>query len=286
MKRGGDVTYHGPGQLVGYPIVSVSNSMGAADHVCAIQRVIVASLGELGVADVGCLDEYPGVWVGVSGPNPRKICAIGVRLAHGRTMHGFALNVAPDMRYMRDYIVPCGIADKPVTSLHEEGVGASLEEVAEVVARQAGEVWGAGSIERQDVAWKHRPDDLSAFSRGDGPGAVVRRLAQVGVSDGLADHDAQARLAAPQGRPRPRGDRSQEDGARSRTGHRVRGGRLPEPQRLLGRRHRHVHGARRTVHAGLRLLPRRHAANHWLPTTTSRPGWPRPLPEWVSPTPC
>ena len=101
--------------------------------------VIVASLGELGVADVGCLDEYPGVWVGVSGPNPRKICAIGVRLAHGRTMHGFALNVAPDMRYMRDYIVPCGIADKPVTSLLEEGVDASLEDVAEVVARQAGD---------------------------------------------------------------------------------------------------------------------------------------------------
>ncbi len=186
VKRGGDVTYHGPGQLVGYPIVTVSNSMGAADHVCAIQRVIVASLTELGVADVGCLDEYPGVWVGVSGANPRKICAIGVRLAHARTMHGFALNVMPDMRYMREYIVPCGIADKPVTSLSEEGVEASLEDVAEVVARHAGAVWGAGSIERQDVAWKHRPDDLSAFSRGEGPGAVVRRLAQVGVADGLA----------------------------------------------------------------------------------------------------
>ena len=186
VKRGGDVTYHGPGQLVGYPIVNVANSVGAADHVAAIQRVIVASLAELGVADVGCLDEYPGVWVGVSGDNPRKICAIGVRLAHGRTMHGFALNVAPDMRYMRDYIVPCGIPDKPVTSLEEEGVGASLEDVAAVVARHAALVWGDGAMERQDVAWKHRPDDLSAFSRGEGPGAVVRRLAQVGVADGLS----------------------------------------------------------------------------------------------------
>ena len=101
-------------------------------------------------------------------------------------MHGFALNVAPDMRYMRDYIVPCGIPDKPVTSLQEEGVGASLEDVADVVARHAASVWGDGSMERQDVAWKHRPDDLSAFSRGEGPGAVVRRLAQVGVADGLA----------------------------------------------------------------------------------------------------
>jgi len=186
VKRGGDVTYHGPGQLVGYPIVNVPNTMGAADHVCAIQRVIVESLAELGLDDVGCLDEYPGVWVGVSGSNPRKICAIGVRLARGRTMHGFALNVAPDMRYMRDYIVPCGIADKPVTSLVEEGVDASLQQVADVVARHAASKWGGGgTAERQDVAWKHRPEDLSAFSRGEGPGAVVRRLAQVGVADGL-----------------------------------------------------------------------------------------------------
>ena len=185
VKRGGDVTYHGPGQLVGYPIVNVPNAMGAADHVCAIQRVIVASLTELGVGDVGCFDEYPGVWVGVSGPNPRKICAIGVRLAHGRTMHGFALNMSPDMRYMRDYIVPCGIPDKPVTSLAEEGVETTLEAVSAVVSRHAADVWGGGSMERQDVAWKHRPGDLSAFSRGEGPGAVVRRLAQVGVADGL-----------------------------------------------------------------------------------------------------
>ncbi|MEO7369793.1 MAG: lipoyl synthase [Ilumatobacteraceae bacterium] len=186
VKRGGDVTYHGPGQLVGYPIVNVSNSIGAADHVCAIQRVIVASLTEIGVADVGCLDEYPGVWVGASGPDPRKICAIGVRLAGGRTMHGFALNVAPDMKYMRDYIVPCGISDRPVTSLAEEGFDISLEDVVTVVARHAAAVWADGSTERQDVAWKHRPDDLSPFSRGEGPGAVVRRLAQVGVAGGLS----------------------------------------------------------------------------------------------------
>lgn len=186
VKRGGDVTYHGPGQLVGYPIVNVPVAIGAADHVGAIQQVIVASLTELGVADAGCLDEYPGVWVDVSGPDPRKICAIGVRLARGRTMHGFALNVAPDLRYMREYIVPCGIPDKPVTSLAEEGIEVSLEEVVRIVAEHAGRMWGGGEIERQDVAWKHRPEDLSAFSRGEGPGAVVRRLAQAGVADGLA----------------------------------------------------------------------------------------------------
>ena len=203
VKRGGDITYHGPGQLVGYPIVSLPNSLGASDHVCSIQRVIVRSLHELGLTGVGCLDDYPGVWVGVDGPEPRprKICAIGVRLAHGRTMHGFALNVAPDLRYMRDHIVPCGIGDKPVTSLAEEGFTASMEEVVAVVARNAAIEWDRGrGVDRQDVAWRQRPEDLSAFSRGEGPGAVVRsaaehgsvsarltgRLADAGVTDGLS----------------------------------------------------------------------------------------------------
>ncbi len=189
VKRGGDVTYHGPGQLVGYPIVSVPNSLGASDHVCAIQRLVVGTLQELGVADVGCLDEYPGVWVGVSGPDPRKICAIGVRLANNRTMHGFALNVSTDMRYLRDYIVPCGIAHKPVTSLAEEGVQVTVQQVAEIVARRAAEMWGDGTVERQDVAWKHTPTDLAPFSRGEGPGAMGRalvRLEAAGVAEGLA----------------------------------------------------------------------------------------------------
>jgi len=189
VKRGGDVTYHGPGQLVGYPIVSVPNSLGASDHVCAIQRLVVGTLEELGVADVGCLDEYPGVWVGVSGPNPRKICAIGVRLANNRTMHGFALNVTTDMRYLRDYIVPCGIGHKPVTSLVEEGVDVSMREVADIVARRAADLWGGGEAERQDVAWKHAPADLAPFSRGEGPGEMGRalvRLEAAGVAEGLA----------------------------------------------------------------------------------------------------
>jgi lipoic acid synthetase len=183
VKRGGDVTYHGPGQLVGYPIVTVANALGAADHVCNIQRLIVATLTELGLADVGCLDEYPGVWVGVNGPNPRKICAIGVRLARGRTMHGFALNIDPDLRYMRDYIVPCGIPDKPVTSLAEEGIGATLEQVAGIIARRAADTWGGGDVERQDVAWKYRPADLSPFSRGEGAGEIVRDPAGHGVPE-------------------------------------------------------------------------------------------------------
>jgi lipoic acid synthetase len=116
-------------------------------------------------------------------------------------MHGFALNVAPDMRYMRDHIVPCGIGDKPVTSLAEEGIAASMEDVVAVVARQAAIEWSRGRpVDRQDVAWRHHPEDLSAFSRGEGPGLAVRsaadhgnasrrmtaRLADAGVTDGLA----------------------------------------------------------------------------------------------------
>jgi lipoic acid synthetase len=182
VKRGGDVTYHGPGQLVGYPILSVVNSLGAADHVCAVQQVLVRALRELGLTSVGCVPDHPGVWVDPDGPDPRKIAAIGVRLARGRTMHGFAVNVTTDMRYMRDYIIPCGIADRPVTSLAEEGIDVSMREVVDVVARHAAAVWTHGNIERQDVAWHHRPDDLSAFSRGHGAGAPVRTAADHGVA--------------------------------------------------------------------------------------------------------
>jgi lipoyl synthase len=182
VKRGGDVTYHGPGQLVGYPILTVGNAMGASDHVCAVQRVLVRALNELGLTSVGCLDDFPGVWVDPDGPMPRKIAAIGVRLARGRTMHGFALNVHTDMRYMREYIIPCGIADRPVTSLAEEGIDVSMRQVVDVVSRCAADVWAAGALERQDVAWRHRLDDLSAFSRGQGAGAPVRSAADHGVA--------------------------------------------------------------------------------------------------------
>ena len=120
--------------------------------------------------------EHLETWVRLGAPDPRKICAIGVRLSHGRTMHGFALNVATDMRYMRDYIVPCGIADKPVTSLAEEGVDVTMAEVVDVLVPLAANMWGGGVVERQDVAWRHDRTgmDLSPFSRGEGPGEAVR----------------------------------------------------------------------------------------------------------------
>lgn len=189
VKRGGDITYHGPGQLVGYPILNLDNRIGASEHVCNVEGLVIDALTELGVTGAGRLADYPGVWVGVDTDRPRKICAIGVRLANGRTMHGFALNVATDMTYLREHIVPCGIGDRPVTSLAEEGIHVDMKTVVDTVVRLAADRWGGGVVERQDVAWIHRPDDLSRFSRGDGPGEKVRllgRLNDAGVTNGVA----------------------------------------------------------------------------------------------------
>ena len=230
VKRGGDITYHGPGQLVGYPIVNVDNRLGASAHVCNVEGLIIDALAELGLPNAGRLDGFAGVWLDVDGPAPRKICAIGVRLSRGRTMHGFALNVTTDMTYLRDHIVPCGIADKPVTSLVEEGVDATMRDVVEIVTRLAGQRWSDGVVERQDVAWKHAADgrDLSAFSRGEGPGEQVKPVSERATAArssrchvGAVDRDAQARLAAPQGRARRRGHDAAKDDPRARSRHRV-----------------------------------------------------------------
>ncbi len=188
VKRGGDITYHGPGQLVGYPILNIDNSIGATRHVCEVEQLVIDTLVELGVTGAGRMEGYAGVWLDVGTDRVRKISAIGVRLAHGRTMHGFALNIDPDMTYMREHIVPCGIGEFPVTSLREEGFDVDMRTVVDIVARLASEKWGDGISDRQDVAWVHRPEDLSRFSRGEGPGEPVRllgRLADAGVEAGL-----------------------------------------------------------------------------------------------------
>jgi lipoic acid synthetase len=196
--RGGDVTYHGPGQLVGYPIVSLpakrgGERYGLADtvaYVRSVEQLLIDALADLGLPNVGRLREYPGVWVDPDGANPRKIAAIGVRLTRGRSMHGFALNVSPDMRYW-GYIVPCGIPDKQVTSLADEDIDVEMREVVDAVAARAALLWGKGAgADRQEVVWRHSPGDLSAFSRGEGPGETVpvrlqARLTQAGVTEGL-----------------------------------------------------------------------------------------------------
>lgn len=193
VKRGGDITYHGPGQLVGYPIVNLPAKRGedgpadSVAYVRSVEQVIINSLREIGIRSADRFDGYPGVWVDTTN-NPRKICAIGVRVSRRRTMHGFAVNVTTDLQYMSTNIVPCGIAEYPVTSIEAEGINISMKDFVEVVARHAATMWGGGEMERQDVAWKHTPDDLSAFSRGEGPGQPVRlmgRLARAGVEDSI-----------------------------------------------------------------------------------------------------
>jgi len=199
VQRGGDITYHGPGQLVGYPILSLPakhGTDGPADtrsYIYDVEQLIVDTLTQLGVRNAGRMGEFPGVWLDPNTDNARKICAIGLRVGSGstdrRTMHGFALNVSTDMTFMREYIVPCGIADYAVTSLLEEGIDVSMNDVVDIVAQLAQSRWGSQHNTRADVAWKHSPQDLSAFSRGEGAGEPVRmikRLEQAGVTDGLS----------------------------------------------------------------------------------------------------
>ena len=148
--RGGDVTYHGPGQLVGYPILGVPMGPDATPrYVHAVEQLVIDVLGDLGLQGAGRADGYPGVWVADGARPPRKICAIGVRLTRGRSMHGFALNVDPDLS-MFGHIVPCGIADRDVTSLAAEGVNVTMAEVVDAVVARAADRWGP--VERHDVS--------------------------------------------------------------------------------------------------------------------------------------
>ena len=182
--RGGDVTYHGPGQLVGYPVLSVPNHPGATPaYVRSVEQLVIDTCADLGLRGASRLDGYPGVWVDADGPAPRKVCAIGVRRSRGRTMHGFALNVDPELTYF-DGIVPCGIPDKGVTSLAAEGVDVGMHDVVDAVVTRAAERWGEGAVERQDVVGPAGPADLVGSAAGDGPVPVRLRgrLARAGVA--------------------------------------------------------------------------------------------------------
>ncbi len=168
VQRGGDVTYHGPGQLVGYPILNLPpkhGTNGPADtgaYVHEVEQLVIDTLEQLGMGDASRKIGFPGVWLDAETPRARKICAIGVRVAHGaterRTMHGFALNVTTDLSYMRDHIVPCGISEFAVTSLQEEGITVSMFDVVNVVATLAQKRWGNAHSTRHEVAWAHQPD--------------------------------------------------------------------------------------------------------------------------------
>jgi lipoyl(octanoyl) transferase len=150
--RGGDVTFHGPGQLVGYPIVDLyrfSPRMGAVDFVRRMEEALIRTCADFRIA-AGPVKGLTGVWV----EGARKIAAIGIHVSRGVTSHGFALNVNNDLDYFR-LIVPCGISDKPVTSMARElGAEQALETVAQAVARSFGQVFDS------QVLWLESVDEL------------------------------------------------------------------------------------------------------------------------------
>jgi lipoyl(octanoyl) transferase len=126
INRGGDITYHGPGQIVGYPILDLENFFtDIHKYLRLLEEVIILTLAEYNIIGVRSEGET-GVWLDVGTPFARKICAMGVRASRWVTMHGFALNVNVDLGYF-DNIIPCGIKGKAVTSLHVE-LGKKVDE--------------------------------------------------------------------------------------------------------------------------------------------------------------
>lgn len=165
VDRGGDVTYHGPGQLVGYPILRLDDPKQIVPYVRKLEQVLIDTLGEFGV-EAWREEGLTGVWT-----SEGKVAAIGVRVSRRVTMHGFALNLHPDLDHFR-LINPCGITDRPVATLSQlVGRRVTLEEAVEALIPRFARVFGAADVETQ----------LGAFVRGQGKDRsfeVDRLLAQ------------------------------------------------------------------------------------------------------------
>jgi lipoyl(octanoyl) transferase len=137
-NRGGDVTYHGPGQIVGYPILDLREwKRDVVAYVRALEEVLIQALAQFGITGMR-VEGATGVWVDTHHPLA-KVAAIGVHISRWVTSHGFALNLDPDLNYFR-YIVPCGLT-KPVTSMHELGSSARREEVVEALTESFARVF-------------------------------------------------------------------------------------------------------------------------------------------------
>ena len=142
-NRGGDITYHGPGQIVGYPVLNlIYFANGIRQYIEKLEESIIQTLKEFGISG-GRLEGATGVWIDTDIPGKaRKICAIGVRTSHWVTMHGFAFNVNTDLSYFT-MINPCGFTDKSVTSLEKElGVKQDIEKVKIVLEEKISRVFG------------------------------------------------------------------------------------------------------------------------------------------------
>ena len=148
-NRGGDITYHGFGQIVGYPVLDLDNFKSDIHlYMRNLEEVIIRTIADYGLKGERSEGET-GVWLDVGKPYARKICAMGVKTSKWVTMHGFALNVNTDLRYF-EYIIPCGIKDKAVTSLARElerkFSDAEVEEVKEKIKKHFSEVFEASFI--------------------------------------------------------------------------------------------------------------------------------------------
>lgn len=146
INRGGDITYHGPGQIVGYPILDLENFFtDIHKYLRFLEEAIILTLAEYGLKTERSPGET-GVWFDVGTPFARKICAMGVRASRWVTMHGFALNVNADLGYF-DNIIPCGIRGKAVTSMHVElGREVNEEEVKEKILKHFSELFESSFI--------------------------------------------------------------------------------------------------------------------------------------------
>lgn len=154
IDRGGDITYHGPGQIVGYPIISLTNwKMDTHKYLRAIEEVIIKVCSEYGL-NGRRVDKYTGVWI-----EDRKICAIGIKVSRWTTMHGFAFNVNTDLKLFNG-IIPCGISDKDVTSLSKElNKEISLKEVKEKIIHHF-----MNEFQYQQIEFKSKNEILSFIS--------------------------------------------------------------------------------------------------------------------------
>lgn len=154
IDRGGDITYHGPGQIVGYPIISLTNwKMDTHKYLRAIEEAIIKVCSEYGL-NGSRVDKYTGVWI-----EDRKICAIGIKVSRWVTMHGFAFNVNTDLKLFNG-IIPCGISDKDVTSLSKElNKEVSLKEVKEKIIHHF-----MNEFQYQQIEFKSKNEILSFIS--------------------------------------------------------------------------------------------------------------------------
>lgn len=138
--RGGDITYHGPGQLVGYPIINLrKHGVGVKKYVETLELSIINALSTFGITAYQ-MEGLTGIWVGAEGEVKRKIGALGIRVRNGVSMHGFALNVSPDLSYF-NHIVPCGITDKAVTSIAKEVDGVTLADFSDEFVQSFDKEW-------------------------------------------------------------------------------------------------------------------------------------------------